>query len=248
MDSEGLEIPCPLQVRIKGVLLNQPNGTSISISGDVRGTVAACIDPLQNQFTFSEAMYNKWAVATQHNSSFPYSDQTYPPDKAPFIGSLTITLDNNYRTEIPNYELLSRERGSDPLGRYSIVSDRLMAAVGKGPTDFGPDIPILGGVFLSQNYLTVDYANNVFALAPAVIGPMDQNPLSAIRTVCSPDTASHQKNKRNLKWIAGPVVGGIVGIALVCVLVVLYKRRNARKPRVLDDAPRPLNQRVEMEH
>lgn len=209
------------------MLLSNANGT-LSVISDNRSTIAACIDPLQNQFTFSQAMYTLWFNYTAHNSSYHRVrvSQIYPPGHQPYIGNLTIVLEGGYTTFIPNYELLSDERGTNSIGKYDVISNNVMAAVGTAPTDYGNDIPILGGVNLSQNYLFVDYDHGFFGLAPVVSDPMIVGKRD-IRTVCSSDPPQNSPGGTNhVAVIVGSVVGGVVGITLV-VLVVWRGRRSA---------------------
>ncbi|OCL13878.1 hypothetical protein AOQ84DRAFT_351779 [Glonium stellatum] len=110
--------------------------------------------------------------------------QTFPMSAEPLIGNPTVALSNGYTSVIPQYEMLSQERGVDSEGKYVVTnSRRLIAAVGTGLTDYGVDVSLLGGVFLSQNYLVVDYAKNKFSLTPAVIGTVNRVS-EDLRTVC----------------------------------------------------------------
>ncbi|KAF2466662.1 uncharacterized protein BDR25DRAFT_345503 [Lindgomyces ingoldianus] len=221
----GLDTPCPLQVQIKDVVLNNSQG-SYSLMPDIRSTVAACIDPLQNQFTFTQAMYALWKNYTRHNDSADYTDQTYPPEsEAPvLIDNLTVTLSNGYTVVVPKYELLSLERGANDVGEYAIVSQKVMAAVGKGPTDFGRDIPILGGTFLSQNYLFVDYESRTFGLAPANVDRVNIMK-GDIRTVCKELLVEAPQSHRNVGVIVGPAIGGVAATLLILTGIWCWRRR-----------------------
>lgn len=225
--SQGLEIPCPLQVQIKDMVLSNANGT-FSLVNDNRSTIAACIDPLQNQFALSQSMYDRWARYTSHNASD--SNQIFPPGHQPYMGNLTVVLAGEYTTFIPNYELLSDERGTNAEGKYDVISNNVMAAVGPGLPNYG-DIPILGGTFLSQNYLFVDYDHGVFGLAPVVLGPMDPGK-SDIKTVCTSGTAKGSGGSKHVGVIVGPVVGGVFALALIGLAVwwVLPGRKSKAGP------------------
>jgi hypothetical protein len=95
--ADALEITCPLQVLIKHVVLGNDLGYHTVLS-DTGGTIPACIDPLQNAFTFTKAMYANWESLTQHKGNAPgdgspgYTAQTFPLSADPLIGDLTITL------------------------------------------------------------------------------------------------------------------------------------------------------------
>jgi hypothetical protein len=220
-----IDAPCPLQVQIKDVVLKNSNG-SYSLMPDIHSTVAACIDPLQNQFTFTQAMYALWANYTRHNGSTDYTDQTYPPEsEAPvLIDNLTVTLSNGYMVVIPKYEMVSLERGANDVGEYAIKSQKVMAAVGKGPTDFGRDLPILGGTFLSQNYLFVDYESRTFGLAPANVD--GANVMKGdIRTVCKEPSVQAPRSHRNVGVIVGPVIAGVTTILLIIAGICFWRRK-----------------------
>lgn len=228
-----LGIPCPLQVLLKDVTLNNANG-SHSLFADSASTVAACIDPLQNGFSFTQVMFEKFASLTQlpspnlPSASSQAQNIIYPSwASEPLIGNLTITLSNGYQTVIPHHELVSQERGTDAEGKYGIVDpSKLSVAINVGPTDFGVQIPLLGSLFLSQNYLLVDYPRNTFGLAPAVLG--NRNP--QIVTVCSDDSTS--ATTATGKSNTGPIVGGVVGglaLLVLCAAALLWRRRQQKK-------------------
>ncbi|OCK81145.1 hypothetical protein K432DRAFT_381582 [Lepidopterella palustris CBS 459.81] len=247
--SGALSIACPLQVLIKDIVLGNSKGSFSVI--ETGSTIPACIDPLQAQFTFTSAMYARWESLTNHTFDAPgdgsgnYTMQTYPLSAEPLIGNLTITLSNGYTTVIPHYELLSHERGSDPEGKYAITnSSRLMAAVGTGLTDYGIDVPLLGGVYLSQNYLVVDYFKQKFSLAPAVIGAINGKSAD-IYKVCESSTSpatssatpspssSPSKSKTNAGAITGGVVGGVVFLGLCVGLFFWLRKRDLHSPDVV---------------
>lgn len=236
--AQYLSVLCPLQVRIKDIRLNNNRG-SFSLFADPGSTIAACVDPLQNSFTFTQAIFDRFANLTEHPSNnsvaggAAFTPQTYPLQAEPLIGNLTIVLSNGYTTIIPHHELVSQERGSDAEGKYSVVNaSRLQVALGPGDkNDNGDIVPILGGVYLSQNYLLVDYAKQRFSLAPAVVGRIKDDTHKMI-TLCegSPangsSTVDNNSNKKGQGGtIAGAVVGGVAGIVVVGFLIFLYRKR-----------------------
>jgi hypothetical protein len=186
-----MAIDCPLRVKVKSVILNNDSGAHQILNESQ--TVPACIDLLQNQLTFTDAMYAQWALVTEHSmapdgdSPTPFTPQTYPNSKEHLMDTLYIELEGGYNTTIPHYELIGPERGAllDHLGEYGVVnSSRIATGVGSGSTDYGTDFGmLLGGVFLASTYVFVDYENNKFGLAPAKL----QRDESEISTVCSKD-------------------------------------------------------------
>ncbi|KAI9858399.1 MAG: hypothetical protein M1813_007503 [Trichoglossum hirsutum] len=225
--TQNLDYPCPLQVRIRDIRLNNTQG-SFSLLADPQLTVPACIDPLQNAFTFTQAIYDRWANLTKHpaNGSLPgepaFTSQTYPKDREPLIGTLTVTLDDGFETVIPHYELLSEERGTDIQGKYSVVNaSRIMAAVSN---DDAPSVPILGGVYLSQNYLYVDYDKGTFHLAAAELDAHGQNIIPVCESTATP-SPPHRSKRLGGGAIAGIVVGVVVGVTALALGVWLFCRR-----------------------
>ena len=119
-------------------------------------------------------------------NSLAYSGMYYPVNQRP-TGNLTITLSNGYNTTITNSELFAPLRGSDQYGRYAIVNNSIIEAgvADNRKSDPSSVLPTLGGLFLTFNYLIVDYEKGEFRLAPAV--PSDQQIASSnITTICTP--------------------------------------------------------------
>ena len=151
---------------------------------------------MQNAFTFTKAMFDEWARLTQHIAydGSNYTAQLYPAAREPLLGSLTIRLTNGYVSVIPHSELVSMERGTDAQGKYAVLNaSRIMAAVQTGVGDLGLDVPLLGGVFLSQNYLRTDYDKNTFWLARAETAPTVK---PAIGTICHAVTTEPAESTR----------------------------------------------------
>jgi hypothetical protein len=245
--------PCPLQVMVKDIRLNNVRG-SFSLFADSDATVVACVDPLQNQFTFTEKMYDLFANLTDHPTNpamaggSNFTQQTYPLANEDLLGTLTVELSNGYKTIIPHYELVSQERGTDAEGKYAVVNEsRIMVAAGTTGTSTldGVEVPILGGVYLSQNYLFVDYESGQFHLAPAVVGEMDDQKHDIV-PVCgtsgfdasvSSDQGDHQGSKSNAGAIAGGVVGGLA--VIVGGLLIFWYLRNKNKRNSRDKEALP---------
>ena len=228
---------CPLQVLVRDIRLNNARG-SFSLFADSEATVIACVDPLQNQFTFTQTMYDIFANLTDHPSDptveggSNFTQQTYPLSSGRLLGNLTVELIDGYTTVIPNYEFVSQERGTDAEGKYAVVNEsRLMVAAGTTGTSTmdGVDIPILGGVYLSQNYLFVDFDSGVFRLAPAVLGEMDDQSHDIVQ-VCGGSAfdlplSRSSGSKSNTGAIAGGVVGGAAVFTVAAVTIWCFRKR-----------------------
>ncbi|KAF7537878.1 hypothetical protein G7054_g3395 [Neopestalotiopsis clavispora] len=227
----GASTSCPLQVMLSDVVLTNVNG-NFSLFKDPAARVPACIDTIQNAFTFTKAMYAEWASLTQHidYDGSNYTAQTYPADREPLIGQLTVTLSNGYTSVIPHYELVSQQRGPDTQGKYSVTNaSRIMAAVQTGQGDLGVDVPLLGGVFLSQNYLRVDYDQNKFWLSKAII---NGSVTPSVQTTCE-QTSVADNSEQSTSGSASNDIGLKVGLPVAFVVVAvglfgfwLFKRRS----------------------
>jgi hypothetical protein len=232
-------VNCPLQVLLADVVLTNDSGNH-SLFADSNSKVSACIDTIQNAFTFTPAMFAKWQQLTGHiddDGSF-LNQQLYPLSREPMVGMLTIKLANGYTSTIPHYELVSHERGSDDQGKYVVKnSSRVMAAVQSGESDLGNDVPILGGVFLSQNYLHVDYGMNKFWLSTLV-----QNGSAPDRISCVVrNNTRTPRGNRNL--VLGLGVGLPVGIFIIAMGFLVWYIRTRRPRLAREDSPRPVDLR-----
>ncbi|KAK1056199.1 hypothetical protein LTR74_015110 [Friedmanniomyces endolithicus] len=224
-------LPCPLQVNITGLYF-----AGQSLLGDSQA-MTACIEPYVQRFVFTPAVAQTFAQITAQNASL-YKGMDYNASSTP-PGNLTITLSNGYTTNITNDELFTLRRGSDQYGRYAITNNTVVEAGisdnrAKSPAS---QTPTLGGLFLTFNYLVMDYENDEFRLAPAVAS--DAQTGSSLTTVCtptappsaipSPTPAPPPAN--HTAAIAGGVVGGVVGLALIAAAIafVLFRRRRRQR-------------------
>lgn len=176
----SLSRSCPLQVTI-----SQITYAGISLFANSSETINACIEPSTQRNVFTPDVASAFGRVTSQNSS-AYSGMYYPVNQRP-TGNLTITLSNGYNTTITNSELFAPLRGSDQYGRYAIVNNSIIEAgvADNRKSDPSSVLPTLGGLFLTFNYLIVDYEKGEFRLAPAV--PSDQQIASSnITTICTP--------------------------------------------------------------
>lgn len=256
-------LPCPLQVTVTEVWYFIPGtNTRNSLFESNMTSMIACVEPFQHRFTFLPSMVKQFARWTRYNDAYPAL--TFP--RLPG-GALEIRLDNGYRTIIPNDHLFTPKRGSDEDGHYVVTNSSIVESGIEDNTDNmdgDSDLrPILGGLFLTFNYLVVDYDNNRFQMASSLQGAPGS--IANIVSVCTPtptpmvpDTNSTQTDKSDANGSsrAAAIGGGTAGaIALVAAIGgVCYffsrKRRQAQGPdqkragqslTPMDLGPRPLS-------
>ena len=183
-----ISIPCPLTVNVTGVILNNDKGSfPILNPGE---SIVGCVDFLQNAFTFPDFMFSRCANLTDHpgtNNSAqpPFDNRTYLASNEHLMQTLTVGLGGGFSATVPQYELVSPDRGSllTDQGEYTIINNsRIMSAVTASMSDYGINFGILlGGVFSSGVYILVDYERGTFSTAAANLQPG----ASDIRTICS---------------------------------------------------------------
>lgn len=178
-------------------------------------------------------MYDQIASLGEWGNTTSSGQPTYPLSSEPLFGNLTITLANGYETVIPHHELVSQVRGTDKIGAYAVIdTSHITTSLGSKQNN---STPTLGGVYLSQNYLFVDYKHKFFGLAPAITGNLNPQAHS-ILPVCNNSTAAstppESSGGSNTGAIAGGVVGGVFALALVVVGIVWFVRRQSKSKAV----------------
>lgn len=128
------------------------------------------------------------------------------------------------------------------------------------PDGVDPKLPFLGGPFLSQVYLVVDYETGVFSMAPINRGAASTASKSLVTLGCDtengpkpsmdPSPLEDSRKKSNLAPIVGGVVGGVSMIALLAA-VFIFRRRRRGDPNAPIDAtalPLPTKEQSEAHH
>ncbi|TQN68857.1 hypothetical protein CSHISOI_06613, partial [Colletotrichum shisoi] len=230
-------VPCPLPVVVSDILLTNKDGDHSLFDPGVR--VAACIDTVQNSFSLTPSMFSKFQRLANRTESDgrAFAESDFPADREPLLGSLTIKLANGYTSVIPHYELVNHVRGTDARGRYAVLNNsRISTAVGSGLSDLGDNIPILGGVFLSQNYLHVDYDAGVFWLSPQVANGTLPDHITASCNGTSRAAAAH--SAMGVK-VGVPVA---IGVAVVFFIGLWFwlKNRKGNPQAQFADVPRSI--------
>jgi hypothetical protein len=231
----SLERACPLQVTITNLTY-----ANLPLMNPRDGEILACIEPSAQRFFFPPAIATNFALFTGQNSTLYPKGMHYNASNRP-TGDLQIQLSNGYQTTIPNEELFAPLRGSDKNGRYAITNDTIVEAFIADTRDDNPsDVEnTIGAIFLTFNYLMVDYSKGEFNLVKAVTASTDEVPPNP-STVCTPSEAGpppttptppaseSSGSDSNVGAIAGGVVGGVVGVSLVAAFGFFFFRRRRR--------------------
>ncbi|KAH7139828.1 hypothetical protein B0J13DRAFT_447927 [Dactylonectria estremocensis] len=237
-DMWGADAPanCPLQVLISDFILTNEDGEH-SLLPDAYSKVSACIDTIQNSFTLTDSMFAKFQDLGNHIDSdgLAFRPASFPADREKLLGSLTIRFANGYSSVIPHYELVNHERGTNDQGKFAVTnSSRIAATVASGQSDLGANVPILGGVFLSQNYLRVDYEQQKFWLSPQVGNGTKTDDIATACTADDDDDATKTPSATSTpEPAAGTGMGVKVGVpvavgavaAIGIVAFLIWRRR-----------------------
>ncbi|KPM40532.1 hypothetical protein AK830_g6008 [Neonectria ditissima] len=235
----GASVNCPLQILLSDVLVTNEDGDH-SLLPDKDSKISACIDTIQNSFTLTDSMFEKFQEIGNHieDDGSEYKPSVFPGDRDSLLGTLTIRFSNGYSSVIPHYELINHERGTDDQGKYAVLNNsRIAASVSSGQSDLGANVPILGGVFLSQNYLQVDYKTGKFWLSPQVKNGTLPDKITAL---CSDDgdestasptaTPGASSDGSQLGVKIGVPVAASVCAALGILAFMLFRRRRKQPP------------------
>ncbi|KAL8650050.1 MAG: hypothetical protein Q9210_004049 [Variospora velana] len=230
-------LPCPLQVTVTELWYSTPDSTRRNSLFDGNTTsMVACIEPFQQRFTFLPSMARQFARWTRYNDSYP--DLTFPVRPS---GALEIKLDNGYTTFISNDHLFTPKRGSDKDGHYVVTNSSIFESGMEDNSDKqngDSDVrPTLGGLFLTYNYLVVDYDDNRFQMASTV--PGTERSIPNIRPVCTPtlmtvapnassSQTNHASGSSRTAAIGGGTAGGVVGLATIAGICFFLLRRRRR--------------------
>lgn len=121
-----------------------------------------------------------------------------------------------------------------------------------------PKLPFLGGPFLSQVYLVVDYETGIFSLAPIDRSSTGTKGLVTLgcdkRSVPLPPTTITPLvpiRRSKVGPIVGGVVGGVVLLAVIAGLILFCRRRrrnNAGASTEAEIVPGPTKEQIEAHH
>ncbi|KAF3916572.1 hypothetical protein ABW20_dc0102794 [Dactylellina cionopaga] len=234
---------CPLQVPVSDLTVTV-QGTAQSLFPGDGFLISACIDTFQQSITMPDYMMSRLLKITGAEIDHPNGTENspkpwIPTDSEKKIDHLTLTILNengSFEVTISGDEVMNPYETKDPEGRRVFPDDSTRQQLefrnrsDNYPVDQLP-IMILGGAFLSQQYLMVDYSRNTFGLAQAALSGGVSNGNNLV-TICDLETGSSEasKNEDEPKVIALAVLAG-VGWLLVILLsyLVLNILRNLKK-------------------
>ncbi|KAK4895671.1 hypothetical protein LTR27_006152 [Elasticomyces elasticus] len=208
-------LPCPLQVNVTGLTFA---GWSLLDESD---TMTACVEPYKQKFVFTPAIANSFAQITGQNST---AIKQYQPSARGAGGGTQRWLHHN-----------DLKLGTLRYGRYAITNASVIEAgiSDNRDEDASTQTPTLGGLYLTFNYLIIDYENDEFRTAPAVASSQDTG--ASLETLCTPtpiplapppaSPTPAPKHSTNTGAIVGGVVAGVVVLTVAAVALFLYRRR-----------------------
>jgi hypothetical protein len=227
------------------------NGSKLSLFTNRSEILQIALQPFSHTLSLPQDIYDNFQHAT---------GAVYDPSQASLIynttepprGNLSVTFANGYTTVIPWTELFTPPRQFSSSGVYSITNDSILLAEVSNDTD--PSfVANFGLPFLTMNYLTVNASNETlpsFSLAPAYRNSLYQGEGTSIQKFCT-GSGPRSSHKNHPKEIAGAVVGGVLGIALILLALYFWRRRKVKAQRraqpvdpVVADDPGRLSDKV----
>lgn len=185
------------------------------------------IDPFYPTLIMPNSTATKFATATNATylpkvGLFSYASTAVPK------GNITVTMENNITTVIPNYALFDPPAYDNGIlsvyrnGSESVVYGMITTWETYGSTV--EDIAVFGMPYAAMIYIIQDYERQT-----ASIGNANQNAQIGgdLTAICSLNKFSHGSSN-HAGAIAGGVVGGVVGLALIALLGWFLWRRKKR--------------------
>ncbi|KAF2868257.1 aspartic peptidase domain-containing protein [Massariosphaeria phaeospora] len=259
-------------VSINDISLNWPNGTDTSIfMGSQSSAIQACIAPSFAGLMTIPFLYwrnfrtlagGEYPEGTETRSvGINYFTMLFQPEGV-YYGDLTFSFQNSISIRIPNTELVVPDRSIAPSDGQIVTNDTVRNLV-LNPIQAGNvnDLPVIGRLFFSSAYLSVNHDTETFSLWQAdtkaelgnIAGLDEKNQINDVfcaaeshgtsevpgpRATSTPTpTSTPRSSAAPLSGgrIAGIVVGIVIGLLIVATLIFLVLRRNRRGVQVRED-------------
>lgn len=207
-------------------MVYEEHGRTTSLMPDNANYFDAFVDPFYPTLVVANSTAERFGSVTNGTYDSELGLYTYPTATAP-KGNITITLDNNLTTTIPYYALfdppaydngiLSIYRNGTTSTTYGVVATWSVYGAAP-PTGNGA---LFGMPYAAMVYIMQDYERNTVSIANA---NQDAEIGGSVTPICSlKDSTSSGSNHTGA--IAGGVVGGVVGLALIALLAWFLWRR-----------------------
>lgn len=220
---------CTACFNVTGLQWKDSNGTLDLMSDLPRRWFTAIVDPYQPYMVLPSGAFNAIKNRTEAFISTPYALLAYLASRVP-EGELVVTLSNGLETTIPNHALFdppAYDAGILQINRNNSEVYGLMANMADAYGSSDPDLPaILGVSYAAFVYIIRDFERNNISIAHAANVTAATFP-SEFTAICSPGSSSSHHN--NTAATAGGVVGGILGLALLCLGLWWFLRRKKSK-------------------
>lgn len=214
---------CPACVHVESMTFDW-DGDSTPLMDEDAGDMKVLLNPYWHDLLVGPSMFNRFMDIT--NGTYTLGLGIHWRTEETPLGNITITLRGGYKTVIPPEVFFRFARGYREDGSFEILGDELLVA---SMSNFSDEtlMPHWGIPFMTMNYLLIDHQNEEFKMAPARQGNIEQDPV--IEPVCFSGSGSGSSS--NAGPIAGGVIGGLAGLALLAFAVWWFwwrKRKGAR--------------------
>jgi hypothetical protein len=224
-------------VFIADILVKHPNGTSISLFGDAKGTaLRTCIKPDIPLITFPSDIWSAFSAAIGGtyigaSNSYKLWGMNYAA-QCIFDGDLQFVLSSGLELTIPNGQLVVPDVQVDDEGQTFISNHTIREILVYNLEDSNVnDMPLLGQAFLTSGYMHVDNEREQFTLWQVKLTTeedlvaVQSASLSACNSTSATPSAS-SKRQLSAGAIAGIVLGALLVVAIGLVLLYLLRRRH----------------------
>lgn len=243
---------CTTCLQIRDMEWITDNDNKTSIFAGTQEALQVSLNPYGDLLSVPQGVYENFGRATggvydpNHNGfSWVRADGGAPN------GTLRVTLQNGYETDIPHTEIFTRPRGYNTTnGAYVVMNQTVDTTLMQNVTS-SSGVPMFGMPFLSMNYMIMDVEERQFRLAPAIRQNFASQGGGVIeRKLCEgladptesaalPGSTAEPGNEDStpevtssggtpVGAIVGGVVGGIGGLALLALAIFFFLRRRRR--------------------